>query len=113
MPEPIMPEPTIPRPEPVVTNNYNNYNRNQVVDQEPQENYEEIDLSNLLTADKKIVTFVGTSKNGTSFIVNNVAQLLSSVGIDVAILDTTQNRNSYYIYTKNEEPLREIGRAHV
>lgn len=108
MPEPIMPEPTIPRPEPVVTNNYNNYNRNQVVDQEPQENYEEIDLSNLLTADKKIVTFVGTSKNGTSFIVNNVAQLLSSVGIDVAILDTTQNRNSYYIYTKNEEPLREI-----
>ena len=73
-----------------------------------EEEYEEIDLRNLLTADKKIVTFVGTSKNGTSFIVNNVAQLLSSIGINVAILDTTQNRNSYYIYTKNEEPLREI-----
>ncbi len=115
--EPIMPEATMPRPDPVVTNNYdysNNYNndfvpnRNKIIDQEPKEHYEEIDLSNLLTPDKKIVTFVGTSKNGTSFIVNNVAQLLSSVGINVAILDTTQNRNSYYIYTKNEEPLREI-----
>ena len=67
-----------------------------------------IDISSLLTADKKIVTFVGTSKNGTSFIVNNVAELLSSMGINVAILDTTVNRNSYYIYTKNEEALRNI-----
>ena len=67
-----------------------------------------IDISSLLTSDKKIVTFVGTSKNGTSFIVNNVAELLSSMGINVAILDTTTNRNSYYIYTKNEEALRNI-----
>ena len=67
-----------------------------------------IDISSLLTSDKKIVTFVGTSKNGTSFIVNNVAQLLSSMGINVAVLDTTVNRNSYYIYTKNEEALRNI-----
>ena len=67
-----------------------------------------IDISSLLTSDKKIVTFVGTSKNGTSFIVNNVAELLSSIGINVAILDTTVNRNSYYIYTKNEEALRNI-----
>ena len=67
-----------------------------------------IDISSLLTSDKKIVTFVGTSKNGTSFIVNNVAELLSSMGINVAILDTTVNRNSYYIYTKNEEALRNI-----
>ena len=28
------------------------------------------------------------------------------MGIDTAILDTTKNRNSYYIYTKNEEELR-------
>ncbi len=69
---------------------------------------ERVDLSRLLTADKKIVTFVGTGKNGTSFIVNNLAELLSSSGINVAILDTTTNRNSYYIYTKNEEQLREI-----
>ena len=75
---------------------------------ELQQSYEEIDITNLLTADKKIATFVGTSKNGTSFIVNNVAELLSSMGVNVAILDTTKNRNSYYIYTKNEEPLREI-----
>ena len=67
-----------------------------------------IDISSLLTSDKKIVTFVGTSKNGTSFIVNNVTELLSTMGIKVAILDTTQNRNSYYIYTKNEEALQEI-----
>ena len=67
-----------------------------------------VDISSLLTSDKKIVTFVGTTKNGTSFIVNNVAELLSSMGINVAILDTTTNRNSYYIYTKNEEALRNI-----
>jgi hypothetical protein len=30
------------------------------------------------------------------------------MGIDTAILDTTKNRNSYYIYTKNEEDLRKI-----
>ena len=65
-----------------------------------------LDISSLLTADKKIVSFVGTSKNGTSFIVNNVAQILSSMGISTAILDTTANRNSFYIYTKNEEELR-------
>ncbi len=64
------------------------------------------DISSLLTRDKKIVTVVGTSKNGTSFVLNNLAELLSSQGINVAILDTTKNRNSYYIYTKNEEALR-------
>jgi len=66
-----------------------------------------LDLSSLLTPGKKLVTFLGTSKNGTSFIVNNLAELLSSMGINTAILDTTKNRNSYYIYTKNEEQLRE------
>ena len=69
---------------------------------------EKIDLSGLLTSGKKIAAFVGTSKNGTSFIVNNLAEMLSTAGIDVAILDTTKNRNSYYIYTKNEEELRNI-----
>ena len=66
------------------------------------------DLSRLLTSNKKIATFVGTSKNGTSFIVNNLAEYASSIGINVAILDTTKNKNSYYIYTKNEEELRQI-----
>ena len=72
---------------------------------EKQEN-EDVDISNLLTSDKKVACFIGTSKNGTSFIVNNLAEITSSMGIDTAILDTTKNRNSYYIYTKNEEDLR-------
>lgn len=90
-------------------NQYSTYNNigNQIAKQN-NEYVQTIDISSLLTADKKIVTFVGTSKNGTSFIVNNVAELLSTMGIKVAILDTTQNRNSYYIYTKNEEALRNI-----
>ena len=115
-------------------NNYNRYDSNRVqkLQQQPQQNiktqpiyeeekeeiprnetlsdrnynYDEEDFENLLTANKKVITFVGTSKNGTSFIVNNVAQYLSMNGIDTAILDTTRNKNSYYIYTKNEEQLR-------
>ena len=60
----------------------------------------------LLTSDKKIVSFVGTTKNGTSFLINNLAEMFSNQGIKTAILDLTKNRNSYYIYTKNEEELR-------
>lgn len=40
--------------------------------------------------------------------VNNIADMLSKIGIKTAILDLTENRNSYYIYTKNEENLRRI-----
>ncbi|MFR0823392.1 MAG: hypothetical protein ACLU84_00155 [Clostridia bacterium] len=65
-------------------------------------------IENLLTRDKKVVAFVGTSKNGTSFLVNNIAEMLSGQGIKTAILDLTKNRNAYYIYTKNEEDLRRI-----
>ncbi len=67
-----------------------------------------IDLENLITKDKKIVCFVGTTKNGTSFLINNLAQIFSNMGIKTAILDMTKNKNSYYIYTKNEEELRKI-----
>jgi len=63
-------------------------------------------VDTLLTRDKKMVAFVGTTKAGTSFIINNLAELCSSMGIKTAILDTTENRNSYYIYTKNEDALR-------
>lgn len=69
-------------------------------------NYES-NISNLLTSDKKIAAFVGTSKNGTSFLVNNLAVQLSNKGINTAILDLTRNQNSYYIYTLNEDELRE------
>ena len=65
------------------------------------------DFNKLLTKEKKIVAFVGTTKNGTSFIVNNVAELLASKGISTAILDMTKSKNAYYIYTKNEESLRQ------
>lgn len=63
--------------------------------------------SNLVTSDCKIVSFVGTSKNGTSFLLNNLAVLLSNKGIKTAILDLTKNKNAYYIYTLNEDALRE------
>lgn len=80
---------------------------NSISSRQYERNYDDYsNFDNLLSADKKVVAFVGTSKNGTSFIVNNVAQYLSMSGINTAILDTTQNKNSYYIYTKNEEDLR-------
>lgn len=78
---------------PTFNNQYNSYGSN---------------LDSLLTGDKKIITFVGTSKNGTSFLVNNLGEMFSNMGIKTAILDTTKNKNSFYIYTKNEEDLRKI-----
>ena len=108
--EPITPvEPVIPvqQAEQNIDYGYDTYNTNSIMQPNKNVQYESTkDLSALLTPDKKIVTFVGTSKNGTSFMVNNIAELMSSMGINTAILDTTKNRNSYYIYTKNEEELR-------
>lgn len=97
------------RPE---TNNFqrpqNNYINNVPAAVEQNSIYQDNDrLSTLLTGDKKIVAFVGTSKNGTSFLVNNLAALLSSKRINTAILDLTKNKNSYYIYTLNEDSLRD------
>lgn len=73
-----------------------------------QDNYSNINIRELLVGEKKVVAFTGASKSGTSFIVNNVAKLLSSRGVSVAILDATKNNSAYYIYTKNEESLRKI-----
>ncbi len=89
-----------------VDNNYvigsssNNYMQN------TRENSNSGNIAGLLSKDKKVVAFVGTSKAGTSFLINNVADYLSKSGINTAILDVTSNKNSYYIYTRNEEPLR-------
>ena len=80
--------------------------RNQIESIKPRIDYSMSSLNSLLTKDKKIVTFLGTTKNGTSFLVNNLAALFSSLGINTAILDMTKNKNSYYIYTNNEEELR-------
>ncbi len=95
--------------------NSNMYNQNNYTpttqELEPNKNYEQRDNSNLkslLSMSNKLVAFVGTSKNGTSFLVNSTAELLSKSGIKTAILDLTQNKNSYYIYTQNDEELRKI-----
>ena len=92
------------RVKPIIQSNY----YDESIDDTDEEYIEKIDLTNLLSYDKKIVTFVGTSKNGTSFIVNNLAEYLSKNGVKVAILDTTKNRNSYYVYTNNEKELMRI-----
>lgn len=78
-----------------------------------EENYTNIDINELLSNEKRLISFVGTSKSGTSFIINNIAEILSSCGVKVAIIDTTQNKNSYYIYTKNEEALRCIANESI
>lgn len=74
-----------------------------------EQTYDDFDYTNynnLLSSDRKVIAFVGTSKNGTSFIVNNIAKILSENGINTAILDATQNKNSYYIYNNNDDSLR-------
>ena len=84
------------------------YSANDVQDTDLEDNStpQDNDLTRLMSRDKKVVAFVGTTKCGTSFLVNNIADILANVNINVAILDVTSNKNSYYIYTKNEEPLR-------
>ena len=74
---------------------------------------EPANLATALTKDKKIVSFVGTTKNGTSFIVNNAAHLLASMGISTAILDMTKTRNAYYIYTNSEEQLMKTAKDSI
>ena len=76
--------------------------------QETENNRKDVSENTLITKDVKVVCFVGTTKNGTSFLVNNVAAMLASMSIPTAILDMTKSRNAYYIYTKNEEKLRNI-----
>ena len=101
---------TVPKFESLDRNEYTNKVASEQEQKiEPIKNVDiDMNLSSLLTKDKKIVAFVGTSKNGTSFIVNNIAQLLSEKGIKTAILDLTKNKNAYYVYTDNQEELRQI-----
>lgn len=96
-------EETIEEPKYGFMSDYEEVKENNIANIETSQDFE---LDKLLTSDKKIVAFVGTSKNGTSFLINNIAEILSNQGIKTAILDLTKNRNSYYIYTKNEETLR-------
>ena len=81
----------------------NNFQNPQLYNQ--SEEYVEQPQSMLNMGSGKLCIFTGTSKNGVSFIVNNLAQMLIQSNVKVAILDETQNRNSFYIYTNNDEPL--------
>ena len=94
--------------------NYNpNYDISKQISAINEEEDSNIGISNIThnidtSDDRKVVAFVGGHGNGTSFIINNLANLLSGQGINVAILDLTKNKNSYYIYTENEESLRSV-----
>ena len=112
---PSFDEPVIQTPvsnEPVMNTNMNNnmMNNNTTAIESIKSNidYSMSTLNSLLTKENKIVTFIGTTKNGTSFLVNNLGLLFDSLGINTAILDMTKNRNSYYIYTNSDEELRNI-----
>ena len=101
------------------TNTNVNYNQNQntnnmnynYVEQTPNMNRNmDIQVQNVANQvnSKNVFSFVGTSKNGTSFLVNSLAILFSSIGINTAIVDLTKNKNDYYMCTNNEDRLREI-----
>lgn len=96
------------------SSNQNSEVHNQAIESiKPKIDYSMSNLNSLLSKDKKIVTFLGTTKNGTSFLVNNLALMFSLMGIDTAILDMTQNRNSYYIFTDSREELRNIAYSSI
>jgi hypothetical protein len=101
------------------TNTNINYNQNQntnnmnynYVEQTPNMNRNmDVQVQNVANQvnSKNVFSFVGTSKNGTSFLVNSLAILFSSIGINTAIVDLTKNKNDYYMCTNNEDRLREI-----
>ena len=71
------------------------------------EQYSNLNVNELLKEEgKKLVSFLGTKQSGTTFLVNNLARVLSERDIDVAILDMTQNKADYYIYTQNKDALK-------
>ena len=102
-----------------LTNTNVNYNQNQntnnmnynYAEQTPTMNRNmDVQVQNVANQvnSKNVFSFVGTSKNGTSFLVNSLAILFSSIGINTAIVDLTKNKNDYYMCTNNEDRLREI-----
>ena len=82
-----------------------NFNRMEPISKQNSKEIESANKYNSISSDQKIVSFVGTSKNGTSFLVSNLAQMFSEKGISTAILDLTKNRNAYYMYTDNNPEL--------
>lgn len=57
---------------------------------------------------KKAVCFIGAHKTGTTFMINAVANVLAGKGIKVAILDLTNNKDSYLIYTNRDLDQKDI-----
>lgn len=88
-------------------NNFNNYNNQQ------NNNYNMNNQANSFgfttpNQNCKVVSFVGTSKNGTSFVINNLALLISESNTKVAIIDLTKNKNDYYLFTDNDSKSTKI-----
>lgn len=88
---------------PVESNSFGAMKKEELLKTNAQTN--NIVSENFIAKNSKLLSFVGTSKNGTSFIVYNLAELLSQKGIKTAILDLTKNKNSYYMFTDNNQNL--------
>lgn len=65
-----------------------------------------VGIAEFLKESKKIISFLGAKQSGTTFIINNIARIMARRGINVAILDMTSEKDSYYIYTQNKEEMR-------
>jgi len=57
---------------------------------------------------QKSVCFIGAHKAGTTFIINAIATSLVSRGVKVAILDLTQNKDTYMIYAANDSDNKDV-----
>jgi len=57
---------------------------------------------------KKVIAFIGAHKVGTTFVINSIANNLTSKGVKTAILDLTKNKDTFKIYTANNSELRDI-----
>ena len=57
---------------------------------------------------KKIVCFVGAPKVGTTFCINAIGTFLARNKVRTAIVDVTKNRDTYTIYTYDNEGKRNI-----
>ncbi len=84
----------VPTPAPVVT---------KVVEKEVVKNVFEVPKDY-----KKIVCFVGAPKSGTTFCINAIGTYLARNKIKTAICDVTRKRDTYTIYTYDNEGKRAI-----
>ena len=87
-------------------NNEDNTNKSKINNK--SDNKKSLERKIKIGDNQKIVSFVGSRNSGNSFLINNIAHMLSEQGVKTAIVDLTKNKNSYYIYTENEENLRSI-----